>query len=113
MIVDFANSNGFTIKYIFVTHDHPDHTNGNDEARRLTRAEAMQAPELRPYRESDFTACAELWERCGLSTWYNRPDMDIARWLDSPNGEILVLADDGAWLIKRCRVPTLPAPSRP
>ena len=36
IIVDFAKSNNYKIKYIFNTHDHFDHTNGNGEAKRLT-----------------------------------------------------------------------------
>ena len=36
MIVDFAKERGYTIKYIFCTHNHYDHTNGNAEIRKLT-----------------------------------------------------------------------------
>jgi glyoxylase-like metal-dependent hydrolase (beta-lactamase superfamily II) len=36
MIVDFAKKNGYEIKYIFNTHGHFDHTNGNDGAKRAT-----------------------------------------------------------------------------
>ncbi len=35
-IVDFACENGYEIKYIFVTHDHYDHSNGNAAIERLT-----------------------------------------------------------------------------
>jgi len=35
-IVDFARKNGYEIEYIFVTHDHYDHANGNAEIERLT-----------------------------------------------------------------------------
>lgn len=35
-IVDFARENGYEIKYIFVTHDHYDHSNGNAAIERLT-----------------------------------------------------------------------------
>lgn len=35
-IVDFAREHGLTIQYIFATHDHYDHTNGNAEIERLT-----------------------------------------------------------------------------
>ena len=36
IIVDFAREHGFTIHYIFVTHGHYDHTNGNAEIEKLT-----------------------------------------------------------------------------
>ncbi len=35
-IVDFAREKGYQIVYIFVTHDHFDHTNGNATIERLT-----------------------------------------------------------------------------
>jgi len=35
-IVDFARENGYEIAYIFITHDHYDHANGNAEIERLT-----------------------------------------------------------------------------
>lgn len=36
MIVKDAREQGFTIRYVFCTHGHYDHTNGNDEIARLT-----------------------------------------------------------------------------
>ena len=36
MIVDDAVEQGFTIRYVFCTHGHYDHTNGNEEIVRLT-----------------------------------------------------------------------------
>jgi glyoxylase-like metal-dependent hydrolase (beta-lactamase superfamily II) len=36
MIVDFAQKEGYMIRYILCTHNHFDHTNGNDTAKRLT-----------------------------------------------------------------------------
>lgn len=36
MIVDYARGKGYEIVYIFVTHDHIDHTNGNHVIGRLT-----------------------------------------------------------------------------
>jgi glyoxylase-like metal-dependent hydrolase (beta-lactamase superfamily II) len=36
MIVRFAAERGFIIRYIFSTHGHDDHTNGNDAIRRMT-----------------------------------------------------------------------------
>jgi ribosomal protein S18 acetylase RimI-like enzyme len=56
----------------------------------------------RPYADADFEDCAVLWERCGLKTWYNPPDRDIARWLNSPNSEILVISDGNALLGSVC-----------
>jgi glyoxylase-like metal-dependent hydrolase (beta-lactamase superfamily II) len=35
-IVDFAHQQGYTIQYIFSTHGHYDHTNGNAEIEKLT-----------------------------------------------------------------------------
>jgi glyoxylase-like metal-dependent hydrolase (beta-lactamase superfamily II) len=37
-LVERARAQGLTITHIINTHGHPDHTNGNDEARRLTGA---------------------------------------------------------------------------
>lgn len=36
LIYNFAKENNYKIKYIFVTHDHYDHTSGNDEIMKLT-----------------------------------------------------------------------------
>jgi hydroxyacylglutathione hydrolase len=36
MIVRFAAERGFVIRFVFSTHGHDDHTNGNDAFRRLT-----------------------------------------------------------------------------
>lgn len=36
MIADFAAEHEFNIRYILITHDHYDHTNGNREIERLT-----------------------------------------------------------------------------
>jgi len=36
MIVDFANDNSYIIHYIFITHNHYDHTNGNEDIKRRT-----------------------------------------------------------------------------
>ncbi|MEI8186886.1 MAG: hydroxyacylglutathione hydrolase family protein [Chlorobiaceae bacterium] len=36
IIVRFAEEHGFDIRFIFSTHGHEDHTNGNDTIRRLT-----------------------------------------------------------------------------
>ena len=36
MIVRFATANGFVIRYVFSTHGHDDHTNGNEAVRLLT-----------------------------------------------------------------------------
>lgn len=36
IIVDFAAEQGYEIEYVFNTHDHYDHTNGNAEIERLT-----------------------------------------------------------------------------
>jgi glyoxylase-like metal-dependent hydrolase (beta-lactamase superfamily II) len=36
LLIDYANNKGFNIKYIFNTHNHSDHTNGNKEAAKRT-----------------------------------------------------------------------------
>ena len=36
LIYNFAKENNYKIEYIFITHDHYDHTNGNDEIMKLT-----------------------------------------------------------------------------
>jgi len=36
MIIEFAKENGYQIKYIFNTHGHSDHTNGNRAAKKRT-----------------------------------------------------------------------------
>ncbi|ARM30180.1 hydroxyacylglutathione hydrolase family protein [Prosthecochloris sp. HL-130-GSB] len=36
MIAGYARQNGFTIRYLFSTHSHHDHVNGNDEMTALT-----------------------------------------------------------------------------
>ena len=45
---------------------------------------------LRPYGDDDFAGCIALWERCGLTVWYNDPVRDIALWQSSPCAEIFV-----------------------
>ena len=36
MIVDFAEETGYNINYIFITHNHYDHTNGNEDINKRT-----------------------------------------------------------------------------
>jgi glyoxylase-like metal-dependent hydrolase (beta-lactamase superfamily II) len=36
LIYDFSKDNGYGIKYIFITHNHSDHTNGNDIIAKLS-----------------------------------------------------------------------------
>lgn len=50
---------------------------------------------IRPYGDDDFAACTALWERCGLTVWYNDPARDIALWQQSPNSEIFVAEEAG------------------
>ncbi|MEQ9606441.1 MAG: GNAT family acetyltransferase [Kiloniellaceae bacterium] len=51
--------------------------------------------DIRPYGDDDFAACAALWQRCGLTVWYNDPARDIALWQQSPNSEIFVAENAG------------------
>lgn len=57
---------------------------------------------IRPYRDDDFAACAALWERCGLTVWYNDPARDIALWQRSPNAAIFVAERAGALVGSIC-----------
>ena len=50
---------------------------------------------IRPYGDDDFAACTALWERCGLTIWYNDPARDIPLWQASPNAEIFVAERGG------------------
>ncbi|TCD48064.1 hydroxyacylglutathione hydrolase family protein [Chlorobium sp. N1] len=40
-VVRAARDEGFRLRYVFCTHDHSDHTSGNDEIRRLTGLEPL------------------------------------------------------------------------
>lgn len=50
---------------------------------------------LRPYRDSDFLACVELWRKCGITVSYNDPALDVALWQRSAEAEILVAERGG------------------
>jgi glyoxylase-like metal-dependent hydrolase (beta-lactamase superfamily II) len=41
MVADFAQQEGFTLRYIFSTHSHADHTNGNEELSQLCGVPAL------------------------------------------------------------------------
>ena len=49
-------------------------------------------PELniRTYNHADRNDVVGLWDQCGLLVWYNDPDLDIARWVETPTSEIFV-----------------------
>lgn len=51
---------------------------------------------IRPYGDDDYAACAALWERCGLTVWYNDPARDIALWQRADCAEIFVAVSNGA-----------------
>ena len=51
---------------------------------------------IRPYRDDDFAACAALWQRCGLTAWYNDPGRDIALWRQSRCAGIFLAEAAGA-----------------
>ena len=46
--------------------------------------------QLRSYQPEDLAACAALWARCGLATWYNDPERDIPLWQASDCAEIFI-----------------------
>jgi glyoxylase-like metal-dependent hydrolase (beta-lactamase superfamily II) len=47
-IVSFARDNGYDIEYVFCTHDHFDHTNGNARIKELTGKEALLLGSVEP-----------------------------------------------------------------
>ena len=47
-ICEFADENNFKVKYIFNTHDHYDHTNGNRVAEKLTNVKALVYGDTEP-----------------------------------------------------------------
>lgn len=47
-IVRYAKQEGFTIRYVFCTHGHADHTNGNAEIERLTGRKALMCGDVCP-----------------------------------------------------------------
>lgn len=57
---------------------------------------------IRPYRPEDRDAVVALWQRCGLTVWYNDPDRDIALWRASANAEIFVGEADAGIVATVC-----------
>ena len=52
IIVDYARENNLTIKYVFNTHDHFDHTNGNAKTAELTGISATSFDEHEHYTDA-------------------------------------------------------------
>jgi hydroxyacylglutathione hydrolase len=48
VIVAFASENGYSIEYVFCTHDHFDHTNGNGVIAELTGKQALLYQDTEP-----------------------------------------------------------------
>jgi len=48
MIVNFARQHRYKIEYIFITHNHPDHTNGNEIIEQLTGKRALLFGQINP-----------------------------------------------------------------
>ncbi len=48
MIVNFAIQHRYKIEYIFITHNHPDHTNGNEIIEMLTGKRALLFGQINP-----------------------------------------------------------------
>ena len=48
MVVDTAGEHGYTIRYIFCTHGHFDHTNGNTEIQKLTGKQPLLFTDTEP-----------------------------------------------------------------
>jgi len=57
---------------------------------------------IRPYRDGDFEALVNLWDRCGLLVSYNDPARDIALWQASGNAEIFVGEQEGRIVASVC-----------
>jgi glyoxylase-like metal-dependent hydrolase (beta-lactamase superfamily II) len=47
-IVEFATENGYTVEYVFCTHNHFDHTNGNSVVHELTGKQALLYGDTEP-----------------------------------------------------------------
>lgn len=47
-IADFASANGCVVTYVFNTHDHPDHTNGNNTFEAITGVRALKFGDINP-----------------------------------------------------------------
>jgi glyoxylase-like metal-dependent hydrolase (beta-lactamase superfamily II) len=47
-IVEFAREHGYTLEFVFCTHDHFDHTNGNDIVGKLTGKQALLYGDTEP-----------------------------------------------------------------
>ena len=57
---------------------------------------------IRPYGDDDFAGCTDLWQRCGLTTWYNDPSRDIPLWQRSEGAEIFIAERDGKVIGSLC-----------
>jgi GNAT superfamily N-acetyltransferase len=57
---------------------------------------------LRPYQPADRDAVIALWKDCGLLVWYNDPDQDIARWIETPTSEIFLGLLNGVVVASVC-----------
>jgi glyoxylase-like metal-dependent hydrolase (beta-lactamase superfamily II) len=59
-IVEWAGENGYSIEYVFCTHGHFDHTNGNDVIRKLTGKRALLFGDRDPETEIEVRDCARF-----------------------------------------------------
>ena len=55
MIIDYAHESGLLIKYIFNTHAHFDHTNGNAEAAQITGVSAVGFDDYEHLTDQDIS----------------------------------------------------------
>ncbi len=53
-------------------------------------ASTMMRMRIRAFVDDDLGALVGLWERTGLTTWYNVPALDIARFRDAADARIFV-----------------------
>jgi ribosomal protein S18 acetylase RimI-like enzyme len=55
----------------------------------------MSELKIRPITDGDENAVVSIWERTGLTTWYNPPAEDLALMRRTPTAELLVGLVDG------------------
>ncbi|MBN1873831.1 MAG: MBL fold metallo-hydrolase [Anaerolineae bacterium] len=59
-IVEFARGQGYEIVYVFCTHGHYDHTNGNATLQRLTGKRALLFGDVAPLEEGNSTTGVQV-----------------------------------------------------
>ena len=68
----------------------------------MSLADPLDGLEIRAYREGDHESLVALWETLGLLVWYNKPERDIALWVESADAEILIGEVEGRLVASVC-----------